>query len=88
MENWLRMAWMTGTERMQLKPGWLMMRELHVLSERVTFARERACLADDSLLTMWCFDSGATSMSTGKEKIFKFLDNRYRGTLTIDCVMY
>lgn len=45
--------------------------------------RERACLANDSLSMMWCFDSGATSMSMGNEKIFEFLGNQYRGTLTI-----
>ena len=31
----------------------------------------------------WCFDSGATTMSTGQKEIFICLDNRYRGTLGI-----
>lgn len=60
MKDWLRMVWMTNMECMQLKPGWLMMRELHVLSEQVTFAQERAYLASNGS-TRWCFDSGATN---------------------------
>jgi hypothetical protein len=33
--------------------------------------------------TRWCFDSGATSMSTGNKAIFEFLDRRRRGRLII-----
>lgn len=52
------------------------------LSEKATYASEKANLAmcDPS---KWCFDSGATSMSTGCRDIFEFLDTSCFGTLTI-----
>lgn len=53
------------------------------LSERATFAREKAHFMNEYTPSRWCFDSGATSMSTGYKDIFESLDKRWHGTLTI-----
>lgn len=53
------------------------------ISEQAEFASEKAYLADSCSPSVWCFDSGATSMSTGNQEIFESLDRNSRGTLTI-----
>ena len=54
-----------------------------IMDERAEFAGEKAYLADSCNPSVWCFDSGATSMSTGNKDIFERLNWKSRGTLTI-----
>ena len=46
------------------------------LSERATYARETAYLANAMTSMRWCFDSGATTMSTGDLDIFECIDKQ------------
>ena len=52
------------------------------VSKQMTFAIEKMNLAANDP-SRWCFDSGATSMSTGCQDIFESLDKQCHGTLTI-----
>ncbi|BCR88813.1 uncharacterized protein ACHE_50011A [Aspergillus chevalieri] len=52
-------------------------------SELGRFTSEKGSQANGSCPSVWCFDSGATSMSTGNRDIFEKLDMKSRGTLTI-----
>ena len=52
-------------------------------SEVGRFTSDKANHASSSNPSVWCFDSGATSMSTGNKDVFEKLDQRSRGTLTV-----
>ncbi|EYE90608.1 uncharacterized protein EURHEDRAFT_510308 [Aspergillus ruber CBS 135680] len=55
--------------------------EVTHIDERATFVKEDAYrMKTDS---RWCFDSGATSMSTGDKGMFEYLDMTCKGNLTI-----
>jgi len=47
------------------------------------FTNEKGNRANSSNPSVWCFDSGATSMSTGNKGIFEKLDRKGCGTLTV-----
>jgi hypothetical protein len=52
-------------------------------SEMGHFTNEKGNRANSSNPSVWCFDSGATSMSTGNKGIFEKLDRKGCGTLTV-----
>lgn len=63
-----------------------MVSELDSVEESAGYAKEHASRTTDKWSdnrSQWCFDSGATSMSTGNRELFEFLDNRHRGKLGI-----
>ena len=51
--------------------------------EHVAFVKEENAYRANNDLMKWCFDSRATSMCTGHQDIFKYINLKYRGTLTI-----
>lgn len=55
--------------------------EVSYRDELATFIKEDAYRTSTD--SRWCFDSGATSMSTGDRDIFEYLDSTCKGNLTI-----
>lgn len=53
------------------------------IEEYAGFARDKAQLGKDCSPERWCFDSGATSMTTGCREIFERFDCQWVGMLTI-----